>query len=1079
LCSSEAAQCTYSLSPSSASVSTSGTNGSFNVTPSKSTCAWTAVANVSWLHTTNFGTGNGSVSYTVDSNSSSARSGTISVDSETFTVNQAGVPPTFASALDTTNLVWTTDGTYPWQVINNVTHDGADAVASGNRFAHNSASWIQTTVVGPGTIGFWWKVDSDVTTNATGDDLFSFDHLQFLVNDIPQDHILGQVGWNYREFPIPDGTNTLQWQYVKDAQFNSGNDSAWLDQVTWTHGQPISLAEALDTCGVHWSSDGRIPTLWTGQTNVTHDGKSGARSGTVYLNQDTWMETTVSGVSNVSFWWKVSSQTNYDFLEFYTNDILAKRISGEVNWQSNFFNIPASNTVSLKWRYAMTNGIYTVQGQGVAWVDQVTFNPAASAAPIVTLLGSNPTLVECHGTFTDPGATAQDGCTLAFLTVSTHGSVNPNVPGTYFVNYVATNASGSSTTNSRTVTVVDTTPPAVMLNGSDSITVECHGSFTDPGASAEDLCAGSLSVTTNSSLNLTATGSYTVSYIATDPSGNSATNTRTVNVVDTTPPQVAISGTSPLTIECHSGFADPGASADDVCAGSLPVATNSSVNPNLPGTYSIVYIATDPSDNSVTNTRTVNVVDITPPQITLEGANPMTIECHGTFTDPGASAQDLCAGSLAVTTNGLVDPNSVGSYNLQYVATDSSGNSVTNTRVVNVVDTIPPQITINGLIPLMIECHETFVDPGATATDVCAGDLPIVTNSSVDANSPGSYSVGYIATDPSGNAVTNTRTVNVVDSTPPAISFSFSNLVLTVNETCTTTLPDLTSTNYIVAVDNCSSVTVTQAPLSGSILTPGTNQIVLTAYDASGNATSSTNLIVVIDSAAPTLVGPADLQVNADPDQCSVTNLQLGESSVSDNCGTVIVTNNAPTAFGVGTNIVIWTATDAKGNSTNASQQVIVLDNQPPSITAPSALLLSADLNTNVATGINLGTPVTSDNCGIFTVANDAPGAFPVGANIVTWTVVDLHGNISTATQQVIVNANRGPHRITSIVHGVVGCNLTFTGMANGLYIVQASSNLIDWVNVHTNTAGTNGTWSYTDSVPPGGRVRFYRSAQP
>jgi hypothetical protein len=318
-----------------------------------------------------------------------------------------------------------------------------------------------------------------------------------------------------------------------------------------------------------------------------------------------------------------------------------------------------------------------------------------------------------------------------------------------------------------------------------------------------------------------------------------------------------------------------------------------------------------------------------------------------------------------------------------------------------------------------------------------------------------------------------------VDSTPPAISFSFSNLVLTVNETCTTTLPDLTSTNYIVAVDNCSSVTVTQAPLSGSILTPGTNQIVLTAYDASGNATSSTNLIVVIDSAAPTLVGPADLQVNADPDQCSVTNLQLGESSVSDNCGTVIVTNNAPTAFGVGTNIVIWTATDAKGNSTNASQQVIVLDNQPPSITAPSALLLSADLNTNVATGINLGTPVTSDNCGIFTVANDAPGAFPVGANIVTWTVVDLHGNISTATQQVIVNANRGPHRITSIVHGVVGCNLTFTGMANGLYIVQASSNLIDWVNVHTNTAGTNGTWSYTDSVPPGGRVRFYRSAQP
>jgi len=1061
-------------------VSVSAGGGSFTVTSSKPTCVWTATPNVSWLHTTNSGTGTGTVNYTVDANDSTARSGTITVDSQTFTVNQAGIPPTLASALDTSNLVWSTDVTYPWQVVTTVSHDGVDAAASGNKFVSSSESWIQTTIVGPGTIGFWWKVDSDVTTNAAGDGLFSFDHLQFLVNDVSLDHILGQVGWNYREFPIPEGTNTLRWQYIKDAQFNTGNDSAWLDQVTWSPGQPISLAETLDTCGALWSSDGSIPTLWTGQTNVTHDGKSAARSGTIYLNQETWMQTIVSGVSNVSFWWKVSSQTNFDFLEFYTNDVLATRISGEVNWQSNFFKLPATNTVSLKWRFAMTNGIYTAQGQEAGWIDQVIFSPTNSAAPVVTLLGSNPTVVECHGTFIDPGATAQDACSGGPLIVSTNGSVNPNVPGGYTVNYVATNSSGSATTNSRTVTVVDTTPPQVSLNGSNSITIECHTSFTDPGASATDVCAGALPVTTNSSVNLNVPGAYAIVYVATDPSGNSVTNTRTVNVVDTTPPQITMMGTNPMTIECHSTFIDPGASAQDLCAGSLPVTTNSLVNPNLPGAYSVVYVATDPSGNSVTNTRTVNVVDTTPPQITMMGTNPMTIECHSTFTDPGASAQDLCAGALPVTTNGLVDPNSVGGYSVQYVATDPSGNSATNTRVVNVVDTTAPQITVNGLNPLTIECHGALIDPGATATDLCAGSLPIVTNSSVDPNSPGSYSIAYVATDPSGNAATNTRTVNVVDTIPPIITYSFTNLTLTVGATCTATLPDLTSTNYILATDNCSSVTVTQAPLLGAILQPGTHEIVLVAYDASGNATFSTNTVIVIDSLPPTLVGPADLQVNTDPGQCTVTNVQLGTPTVTDNCGSVTVTNDSPSAFGVGTNFVIWTATDAKGNSTNASQKVVVIDNQPPLITAPSGLSLFTDPSTNVASGVNLGTPITSDNCGIASVTNDAPVVFPLGTNVVTWAATDVHGNVSTSTQQVVVNpVISGPHRVTGIVSSTGGCIVSFTGMANGLYIVQASSNLLSWFNVSTNTASTNGTWIYVDSPSPTPRTRFYRSAQP
>src|SRR5262249_12382507 len=149
-----------------------------------------------------------------------------------------------------------------------------------------------------------------------------------------QDQIYGQIDWNYRSYSIPAGTHVLQWQYVKDPQFNTGSDQAWLDMVTYTTNAPTALQEALNTCGINWSTGGNTnTTFWTGQTNASHDGKSAAKSGSIFIGQESWLQTSVSGVTNVSFWWQVSSQTNYDFLEFWTNNVLAKRISGEVAWQ--------------------------------------------------------------------------------------------------------------------------------------------------------------------------------------------------------------------------------------------------------------------------------------------------------------------------------------------------------------------------------------------------------------------------------------------------------------------------------------------------------------------------------------------------------------------------------------------------------------------------------------------------------------------------------------------------------------------------------------------------------------------------
>jgi hypothetical protein len=204
----------------------------------------------------------------------------------------------------------------------------------------------------------------------------------------------------------------------------------------------------------------------------------------------------------------------------------------------------------------------------------------------------------------------------------------------------------------------------------------------------------------------------------------------------------------------------------------VSVTSSSTVNVNTPGSYTVTYTATDAYNNTATATRTVNVVDTINPTLTLLGANPMTVECHTTFTDPGATATDSCAGNLtgAIVVTGTVNPNVPGTYTRTYTVSDGF-HTVSATRTVNVVDTIAPTITINGANPMTVECHTTFNDPGATATDSCAGNLPVSSASNVNPNVPGTYTVTYTATD-GYNVKTATRTVIVVDTGLPVINMN-------------------------------------------------------------------------------------------------------------------------------------------------------------------------------------------------------------------------------------------------------------------------------------------------------------------
>jgi hypothetical protein len=140
----------------------------------------------------------------------------------------------------------------------------------------------------------------------------------------------------------------------------------------------IDLAGAVDASSLVWSSDGHA--LWLDQSSVTHDGEDAAQSGGIGDNRESWLQTTVNGPGTLAFWWKVSSEMDYDVFEFSIDDLVRRRISGEEDWEQPSVVIAAGNH-TLRWRYFKDSS--RAIGQDAAWLDQVVFMPDSGPAVIV------------------------------------------------------------------------------------------------------------------------------------------------------------------------------------------------------------------------------------------------------------------------------------------------------------------------------------------------------------------------------------------------------------------------------------------------------------------------------------------------------------------------------------------------------------------------------------------------------------------------------------------------------------------------------------------------------------------------
>ncbi|MDM5264393.1 DUF5011 domain-containing protein [Sulfurovum sp. XTW-4] len=238
-----------------------------------------------------------------------------------------------------------------------------------------------------------------------------------------------------------------------------------------------------------------------------------------------------------------------------------------------------------------------------------------TTAPVITITGNTNVDVEVDTTYSDAGATATDNLDGDITgSINTVNLVDTTVLGTYSVNYSVSDRAGNSAEANRTVNVVDTQAPVIILNGDTNITIEVGTAYSELGATATDNYDGNLTTSIEinaSSVDTNTVGVYTVIYDVNDSSGNVAEVTRTVNVVDTQAPVITLNGDANITLGLGSTYIDAGATATDNEDGNLTgsIVTVNPVNTNTVGVYTVTYDVNDSSGNAAAQvSRTVNVV---------------------------------------------------------------------------------------------------------------------------------------------------------------------------------------------------------------------------------------------------------------------------------------------------------------------------------------------------------------------------------------------------------------------------------------------------------------------------------------
>ena len=470
---------------------------------------------------------------------------------------------------------------------------------------------------------------------------------------------------------------------------------------------------------------------------------------------------------------------------------------------------------------------------------------------------------------------------------------------------------------------LDDEVPELSLYGDLNISHEAGGEYNDLGASWSDNVDGDGNVTGVGEVDVLVPGTYTITFNYTDNAGNEASQvTRTVNVVDTTIPVITLNGDANITHEAGDDYVDAGGYWNDIVDGEGNVTAVGEVDVLVPGAYMISFYHTDAAGNiAATVNRIVNVVDTTPPVITLIGDENIILEAGAEYIDKNATWTDIVDGSGVLTAEGEVNNLVPGTYELTYSYTDQAGNVATVTRTIEVVDTTRPLITLNGDANITHEAGVEYIDLNATWYDIVDGSGHVVGIDELDILLPGTYSIYFNQTDEAGNeAVTVTRTVNVVDTTVPVITLNGdANISLEAGDEYI----DLNAT-WVDIVDG-SGVLIAEGDVDPMRL--GVYELSYNYSDEAGNAAVTvTRTVNVVDRTGPVIeVGVQNPLVHGYRTAFSVPVAEAYDLIDGNVSGSIVVSGEVDPLV-LGEHELVYRVSDSHGNEADPYVLMVLVD---------------------------------------------------------------------------------------------------------------------------------------------------------
>ncbi|HET7567119.1 MAG TPA: HYR domain-containing protein [Gaiellaceae bacterium] len=414
-------------------------------------------------------------------------------------------------------------------------------------------------------------------------------------------------------------------------------------------------------------------------------------------------------------------------------------------------------------------------------VDPTDQSPSGSTATVTAHVeqGGSPLVGQTvTWTVTGQNAGAAGTCAPADCTTDSNGDVSFTYSGTngagddtVVASFTTSGGSVEQASGAVHWTVAaDTTPPT--LGDVDDVTVEATGpggataSYATPTATDDTDPAPTVDCSPASGTQF-ALGDTVVTCTATDASGNSASKTFTVHVVDTTPPDLNLPADKTVEATSSSGAAAWfTVTANDLVDGATTVTCDAADGSTFAlGTTTVHCSSTDAHGNTATGSFHITVVDTTPPTLSLPAGQ--TLEAtgpSGAAASWTASATDIVDGSTAVTCSPASGSTfALGTTTVNCSSTDAAGNTSTGSFDVTVVDTTAPTLSLPANQTVDADSPAgTVVTYHTSAYDLVDGVTAVTCSpASGSTFAVGTTTVNCSSTDAHGNTSTGSFTVKV------------------------------------------------------------------------------------------------------------------------------------------------------------------------------------------------------------------------------------------------------------------------------------------------------------------------------